>query len=289
MKLAEQMPLKEIIANNIIFLMNFYQKTRRDVCADLDIKYTTLADWVNAKTYPRLEALINLGKYFGVEVCDFMTDIECNEDLINKLHEHAKNGSVGAASGMRQVGNLIFADYYDTPEGYPVELLNGKFSVCEMPSVKHQSIVNELSYAINSYLKNKKAPGRCFAGPIDIRFSEDLKSVPVPDITIVRDAAILGENSCNGAPDWIIEVMSPGTKGKDITIKKNIYEKNGVKELWIVNPANCNTRVYIQKTDENNNICNEYEDIKLYEFDEVITSVIYNDLSIKLSDLDILD
>lgn len=66
---------KKIIANNIIFLLNLKDKSRKEVCKDLDFKYTTFCDWVNAKTYPRIESLEKMALYFDIQVCDFFVDL----------------------------------------------------------------------------------------------------------------------------------------------------------------------------------------------------------------------
>lgn len=76
MSSAEVIDNKKVIAKNIVFLLNLRGKSRKEVCKDLDFKYTTFCDWVNAKTYPRIESLEKMALYFGIQVCDFFIDFD---------------------------------------------------------------------------------------------------------------------------------------------------------------------------------------------------------------------
>lgn len=84
--IKEPQNTKRIIAGNLQYLMDVNQKNRKDVCSDLDIKYTTFCDWIKGETYPRIESLEKLAGYFGVQVGDFFVDVEnlsdCSEERI---------------------------------------------------------------------------------------------------------------------------------------------------------------------------------------------------------------
>lgn len=90
---------KKIIAANIAIFMNIYSKTRKEVCQDLNIKYTTFCDWVNAKTYPRMEALEQLAYYFRIEVKDFLIEISENSDMAKRIAAYSKRMGVYIGKG----------------------------------------------------------------------------------------------------------------------------------------------------------------------------------------------
>jgi Uncharacterized protein conserved in cyanobacteria len=97
-----------------------------------------------------------------------------------------------------------------------------------------------------------------------------------PDISIICDANKLDDKGCHGAPDWIIEIVSPGTQSRDYGIKLFKYRMSGVREYWIVNPERKMVNVYDFENDEATAV---------YSFDDTIPVTIYPDLSIKLSKL----
>lgn len=82
--------LKQIIANNISFLLSVRKMSRKEICNELGIKYTTFCDWMNAKTYPRIDSLVVLANYFGIEIQYFFVDIEANEKLAERVREYAR-------------------------------------------------------------------------------------------------------------------------------------------------------------------------------------------------------
>ena len=122
-------------------------------------------------------------------------------------------------------------EYLKLPEGYPAELIKGEIVVSPSPDVKHQMIEIKL---IKDFLKYE-SKGVVFA-EIDIHF--DKENVLRPDVIFIRNEnkKIIGEKWIEGAPDIVVEIVSPTSSGKDFIEKKEIYEKFGVKEYWIVVP-----------------------------------------------------
>lgn len=284
-RVAQKRP-KEIIAANLALLMQIYHKSRKDICADLDISYTTFCDWIHAKTYPRIEALEQMGYYFRIETKDFFVEIEKNDRLMDRLTAYAK------ALGVRRdeieesgenISNFTVEDYYETPEGYPLELIDGRFFVMESPGARHQSIVYELGYAIGSYIKKNKGKCRVYPGPFDVELPTERGTVVVPDITVICDTSKVDEKGCKGVPDWIIEVLSASTKERDKKEKLAAYEAVGVREYWIVDPFENKVCVYRQVEGKN-----EYALPDTYFFDEEIPSGIFCGFQIRLAELDIL-
>jgi Uma2 family endonuclease len=125
-------------------------------------------------------------------------------------------------------------DYLLLEEGSPYQLINGGLIMTPAPSVKHQLIVRKIVKQIEQYLENKK--GILLFAPTDVYFDE--QNVMQPDILYVSEERldIVKPEGIHGAPDLIIEVLSPSSSYYDTKIKKRIYEKQGVSEYWIIDP-----------------------------------------------------
>ncbi len=234
---------KEVIAANLKFLMKLYQKTRKNVCFDLDIPYTTFCDWYHGKTYPRIDNLESMGRYFRVETRDFFIEIEKNPRLVQRLMSYVETVGVCRDCDIDAACNTV-EDYNETPEGYPLELINGNFFVMESPTMRHQSIVMELSAEIRNYIKKKQGMCKVYPGPFDVELPTHKATVAVPDITVVCDRDKLNRTRCIGAPDWIIEIWSKSTWMRDANEKLIAYGEAGVKEYWMVDPWKNEVHVY---------------------------------------------
>lgn len=133
-----------------------------------------------------------------------------------------------------------YADYLTWDDDQRWEIIDGHPYAMTAPSGKHQRISWEMSRQIGNYLLGKPCQGR--SAPFDVRFPEGIKvndkiiDVVQPDIVVVCDQSKLDDKGCQGAPDFIIEILSPSTASNDHILKLNLYEKNGVKEYWIVSP-----------------------------------------------------
>lgn len=136
---------------------------------------------------------------------------------------------------------FTYADYLNWPEQERWEIINGRaYNMSPAPSLRHQIISGELFAQIHKKLTDKDC--RVLAAPLDVRFpygmKEDDKIIDVvqPDILVVCDPGKLDEKGCSGPPDFIAEIISPSTVSKDYITKQKLYEKNGVKEYWIIHP-----------------------------------------------------
>lgn len=128
-----------------------------------------------------------------------------------------------------------YADYLKTPEGGKFQLIAGEILEMTSPSLYHQEILlNIISEFRHFLLKNKI--GKVFVAPLDVYFSDT--EVYQPDILILLNESFskMKENKIEGAPDLVVEVLSPSTAYYDLKHKKSIYEKQGVREYWIVDP-----------------------------------------------------
>ncbi len=137
--------------------------------------------------------------------------------------------------------HFTYADYLALPEDESWEIIGGvAYAVGPAPSNRHQKITWELVRQISGFLADKPCEGR--TAPFDVRFpegvEEDDKIVDVvqPDISVICDLSKLDERGCLGAPDFIVEIVSLSSITKDFIVKSRLYERNGVKEYWIVDP-----------------------------------------------------
>lgn len=152
----------------------------------------------------------------------------------------------------RRDDNLhAYRDYLSWPDDRDVryELIDGvAYLMSPAPSRVHQEVVGELFRQIGNALDGK--PCRAYIAPFDVRLPkgaepDDLVDTVVqPDVLVVCDAAKLDARGMRGAPDWIIEVLSPSTAGHDQTLKLAVYERAGVRELWFVHPTDKTVAVY---------------------------------------------
>lgn len=133
-------------------------------------------------------------------------------------------------------------DYYGIPEDVRAELINGQIYYQTSPSRKHQGVLMELLMLVGNYIKSKNGECEVYPGPFSVRLSE--KTVVEPDISIICDKDKLTDKGCTGAPDWIIEIVSPGNPGNDYVRKLNLYLDAGVREYWIVDPLGETVSVY---------------------------------------------
>ncbi|MHB1407890.1 MAG: Uma2 family endonuclease [Desulfitobacteriaceae bacterium] len=134
-----------------------------------------------------------------------------------------------------------YADYLTWPEDERWEIIDGVAYMQAAPTPTHQEILMELSRQIANYLTGK--PCKVYPAPFCVRLTKDdekknegITKVVEPDITVVCDKSKIDEKGCNGAPDMIIEIISPSSTKRDRFIKFNAYEKAGIKEYWIVEP-----------------------------------------------------
>jgi Uma2 family endonuclease len=120
------------------------------------------------------------------------------------------------------------------PEGTRCELINGIIYMSPAPSLNHQDAVTHIGSQIYSYVKKRKL-GKAYVSPIDV-YLGDRANAFQPDFVFVsnQNLSILKEDGIYGAPDLVIEILSPGTKGLDLGKKKKVYEKAGVKEYWVI-------------------------------------------------------
>ena len=141
-----------------------------------------------------------------------------------------------------------YADYLTWPDDERWEIIEGvPFAMGPAPAPDHQRILLSLVRIIASYLDKK--PCEAFVAPFDVRFSteadDSVDTVVQPDISVICDKQKIDKRGAVGAPDIVVEILSPSTSYKDETEKLKLYEKHGVREYWIVNPAMKTIQVFV--------------------------------------------
>ena len=143
-----------------------------------------------------------------------------------------------------------FADCLTWGENERIEIINGEAVMMAPPSRVHQEVLMELSAQIHAYLSGKKC--KVYPAPFAVRLfekdgdtPEDVDTMVEPDISVVCDSSKLDDFGCKGAPDLVIEILSPSTMRHDRVVKFNLYQRAGVREYWIIDPVQQTVLVYL--------------------------------------------
>jgi Uma2 family endonuclease len=143
-----------------------------------------------------------------------------------------------------------YADYRTWPDDERWELIDGvAWNMSPAPSSRHQGLLGELHIQVAPRLKGTQC--RVYLAPFDVLLPEhagqredDVPSVVQPDLTGICDASRITPRGCFGAPDWVVEIISPWTMKKDLNEKFALYERNGIREYWLIDPGSRTMHVY---------------------------------------------
>ncbi len=181
-----------------------------------------------------------------------------------------------------------YADYLTWQLDETVELIKGKImAMSPAPNLKHQRISRNILRPIDSYLRHKRC--EVFVAPFDVKLynsqksklqDQDVYSVVQPDLCVICDKEKLTEQGCNGAPDWIIEILSPGNTKKEMRLKFDLYQENGVIEYWLVYPYEQALYQFVlnQETEK-------YQLFAMHAGDEIAQPYLFPELNIDLTDV----
>jgi Uma2 family endonuclease len=167
-------------------------------------------------------------------------------------------------------------DILALPEGERAELIDGKIYYMSSPSTTHQRFLRELSWLTNTHIKNKGGPCEVFIAPFAVYLNND-RDYLEPDIVVVCDPDKIKKDGCHGAPDWVMEIVSPSSASHDYIRKAATYSNAGVREYWIIDPHNEIINIY--------NFGDEVYHPTQYGFDEQVKVGIYEDLVIDFSQM----
>ena len=170
-----------------------------------------------------------------------------------------------------------FADVLTWEESDRIEIINGEAVMMAPPSRIHQKVSFEIGRQIGNYLEGKKC--EVYPAPFGVRLFEkdgdspdDVDTLVEPDISVICDKSKLDKHGCKGAPDMVMEILSPSTQRHDRLVKLGLYQRAGVREYWIVDPVKQCVTVY--------NF--EQETMEEYAFGKAIPSGIFEDLRVTL-------
>ena len=167
-------------------------------------------------------------------------------------------------------------DIYALPDGERAELIDGQMHRMAPPGRIHQKLVSELHFVLLQHVKSKGGSCDVYPAPFAVILNADEDTYVEPDISVICDKKKLSDRGCEGAPDFIIEVVSPSSRRMDYNIKNALYSESGIREYWIVDPAKNRTTVYRFEEDAAPMI---------FPFSQPITVGIYGDLQITISEL----
>ena len=156
-----------------------------------------------------------------------------------------------------------FADVLSWDEDERIEIIDGEAFMMATPSRIHQEISGELFRQLANFLEGKQC--RVYPAPFGVRLfardgdgPEDVDTLVEPDISVVCDRSKLDQHGCKGAPEMVIEILSPSTLRHDRLVKLNLYDQAGVLEYWIVDPQNRAVQVFRRDGGAALRICEEY-------------------------------
>lgn len=165
-------------------------------------------------------------------------------------------------------------DIYALPDGQRAELINGQMFMMAPPGRIHQKLLMELSATIRNYIRDSGGSCEVYPAPFAVFLNADDQTYVEPDISVICDKNRLTDKGCNGAPDFIIEIVSPGSRRMDYSTKNALYSDAGVREYWIVDPEKERTTIYRYEEDAAPVII---------PFDQAACVIIYENLEILIS------
>lgn len=169
-------------------------------------------------------------------------------------------------------------DYLALPDNTMAEFIDGEIYMMAAPTRAHQKILGELYATIRNQIRSKGGDCEVYPAPFGVRLEKDKNNTVEPDISVICDKSKLTEEGCTGAPDWIIEIVSPSDPKHDYVEKLKLYLDAGVREYWIVNPMNKSVVAY--------HLDAEPFGMNVYSFRDVIPAGIYDDFEIHFADID---
>ncbi|MEI6826211.1 MAG: Uma2 family endonuclease [Desulfuromonadales bacterium] len=180
---------------------------------------------------------------------------------------------------------FTYADYLTWPDDERWELIDGEaYCMSPAPGSRHQDVSRELLVIIAQYLKGK--PCKVYGAPYDVRLPENtntsdnyIETVVQPDIVVICDRNKLDDKGCKGAPDLVIEILSPGTLKMDMQNKFFLYQRVGVKEYWLVHPSDKTVLVFRLNNQ------GEYGRVDMYASEDTVSVPLLGELKIDLNEV----
>lgn len=186
---------------------------------------------------PRYETLKALEDVFKEKEWNYDFMDEVNPSMVKEASSYGVQ---------KKPGEYTIEDYYALPDDQRVELIDGVFYEMNTPTGVHQVIIGELLTFLREFIRKNKGECLPIVSPIDVQLDCDDKTMVQPDVLILCDRdKLVKKGGIYGAPDFIVEVLSPSTKRKDMVKKNQKYMDAGVKEYWMVDPDEKRVMVYL--------------------------------------------
>jgi Uma2 family endonuclease len=179
-----------------------------------------------------------------------------------------------------------YADYLTWFDDVRRELIDGFIRLMSAPVRIHQTISSKINFLLNLFVRKRKGKCKIYYAPFDVRFPKNgetaddkIYDVVQPDICVICDLSKLDDKGCIGAPDLIVEILSPSTSKHDKETKFNLYEKFGVREYWIVDPHKKTVQVFLLQPH------GKYNEGMMYQYRQKAPVHIFEGLEIDLKEL----
>lgn len=176
----------------------------------------------------------------------------------------------------QQITKHTVKDIYALPDGQRAELIDGDMYMMSPPSRIHQRLVSELNILIGTHIKSNHGECEVYPAPFAVFLNADSHTYVEPDLSVICDKSKLDDRGCNGAPDWVIEIVSPNSQRMDCLVKLLKYRDAGVREYWIVNPEKQTVMTYFFEDEE---------DSAQFTFTDDVPVNIYDGWSVNIAEL----
>lgn len=149
-----------------------------------------------------------------------------------------------AVYSVKKPGEFTLEDYYQIPDEQRVELIDGVFFEMTAPTNPHQILIGEIYRELMNYVRQNKGKCMPLVSPVDVQLDCDDRTMVQPDVLVICDRDKMKRRVVYGAPDFIVEILSPSTRRKDMNLKMAKYSEAGVREYWMVDPDKKKVVVY---------------------------------------------
>lgn len=259
---------KSVFHRNLKLARKIRGYTQKEIAEKLNISNSTYCLYEKGERQPNLVTLEKIAHILYISI----------DELFGLYDFGAKNLIKETSKVYNTRPHINWEEYYDIPDGEYAELINGELYYMAAPSRIHQEILMELTYALVSYIKDKNGKCKVYPAPFAVKLSEEEHTIVQPDISVICDNKKLDKRGCNGAPDMVVEILSPSNKDWDCIDKLKLYREYEIREYWIIDPDTKKVMVY--NLEGNNGMPS------IYRFESSIKVLIFEDLYITLGDFE---
>ena len=193
---------------------------------------------------PRQSTLKALSRLFEETVSyDILSEAPNPTDIVKETSSYGYTYGSNAIKADSYEGKTL-EDYLALPEGTRIEMIDGVFYDMAAPSALHQELMLILAMLLKEHVRKKHGGCKVFAAPYDVQLDCDDRTMVEPDVMVICDVKKVTMRCCFGAPDLVMEILSPATRRRDLTLKASKYENAGVREYWVIDPKEEKLIVY---------------------------------------------